>query len=149
MTPEEQENEKVRRDLQAIARTVDDQLPFGWGFIVLAFPFTEGGRMNYVSNAERADVVRALYEFIEATKDKWGEHEPELSAAAEDSQLGRARQELAQLEGAYAMLMRCCAKAIHRLERNGLKRDAEQIRRELRAFDIDVTIMPDPTIEGN
>jgi hypothetical protein len=77
-------------------------LPYGWGFVVLAFPFGAGGRMNYISNAERADIVRVMYEFIEATKGKWGEHEPDLGAAAEDEQLGRARQRIAELE--YALL---------------------------------------------
>jgi hypothetical protein len=42
MTPQEQDDEKVRRDLEAIARSVDAQLPFGWGFVVLAFPFGAG-----------------------------------------------------------------------------------------------------------
>jgi len=98
MTPQEQEDQKVRSDLQALARHVDKQLPYGWGFVVLAFPFGAGGRMNYVANAERADVVRAMYEFIEATKGQWAEHEPEVSAAAEDEQLGRARQRIAELE---------------------------------------------------
>jgi hypothetical protein len=98
MTPQEQEDSKVRRDLEALARHVDKQLPYGWGFVVLAFPFGAGGRMNYIANAERADVVRAMYEFIEATKEKWAEHEPELSSAAEDEQLGRAKQRIAELE---------------------------------------------------
>jgi hypothetical protein len=47
-----------------------------------------------------------------------------------------------------AMALRCCAKAIHRLERNGLKRDAAQIREELAQMGIDVQIMPDPTVEN-
>ena len=94
----EEEDAKVRKDLQAIAKSVDRQLPYGWGFIVLAFSFGKGGRMNYVANAERPDVVRAMYEFIEATKEQWGEHEPEVSAAAEDEQLGRLRQRIAELE---------------------------------------------------
>jgi hypothetical protein len=98
MTPQETEDAKVRNDLQQIARSVDRQLPFGWGWVVLAFPFGAGGRMNYVSNARRPDVVRAMYEFIEATKAKWGENVPEDSAA-EDEQLGRARQRIAELEG--------------------------------------------------
>ncbi len=99
----EQEDEKVRSDLLALARHVDRQLPYGWGFVVLAFPFGAGGRMNYISNAQRADIVRAMYEFIEATKDKWGEHVPE-GAAAEDTELGRARQRIAELEGILARL---------------------------------------------
>jgi hypothetical protein len=97
-TLQEQEDQKVRADLQALGRHVDHQLPYGWGFVVLAFPFGAGGRMNYISNAQRADVVRAMYEFIEATKEKWAEHEPNIGAAAEDEQLGRARQQIAELK---------------------------------------------------
>jgi hypothetical protein len=98
MTPKEQEDAKVRNDLQQIARSVDRQLPYGWGWIVLAFPFGKDARINYISNANRADVVRAMYEFIEATKEKWMEHAPDESGAAEDEQLGRARQRIAELE---------------------------------------------------
>lgn len=98
MTPAEQDDAKVRADLQALARHVDRQLPFGWGFAILAFPFGEGGRMNYVANADRPDVVRAMYEFIEVTKQKWGEDIPE-GAAREDSELARLRQRVAELEG--------------------------------------------------
>jgi uncharacterized coiled-coil protein SlyX len=98
MNPQEEEDAKVRNDLHQIARSVDRQLPYGWGFVVLAFPFGAGGRMNYISNAERADVVRAMYEFIETTKGRWTEHVPEQSAAAEDEQLARARQRIAELE---------------------------------------------------
>lgn len=95
----------VRSRLQVLAKLVDKELPYGWGFILLCFPFEAGGRMNYVSNAKRVDVVRALYEFIEATKGQWAEHEPELSAAAEDEALGRARQEVARLEAELAKAM--------------------------------------------
>jgi hypothetical protein len=94
----EEEDAKVRRDLQALARHVDRQLPYGWGFVLLAFPFGTDGRMNYVANAQRVDVVRAMYEFIEATKEKWAAHEPEQGSAAEDEQLARARQRIAELE---------------------------------------------------
>jgi hypothetical protein len=104
MTPEERDDAKVRRDLQSLGRHVDNQLPYGWGFVVLAFPFGVGGRMNYVANAVRADVVRAMYEFIEATKEKWGEYQPKETARAEDEQLGRARQRIAELEGELVKL---------------------------------------------
>ena len=99
MTPQEEEDRKVRADLQALANHVDRQLPYGWGFVVLAFPFGEGGRMNYIANAERADVVRAMYEFIEHTKRGWMEHEPPIGSAAEDEEIGRLRQRVAELEG--------------------------------------------------
>jgi hypothetical protein len=102
-TPLEREDEKVRADLQALGRHVDQQLPFGWGFVVLAFPFGADGRMNYISNAQRGDIVRTMYEFIEATKGKWGEQVPE-GAAAEDEELGRARQRIAELERELELL---------------------------------------------
>jgi hypothetical protein len=101
---QQEADEKFRSDLQALARHVDKQLPYGWGFVVLAFPFGAGSRMNYISNAQRADIVRAMYEFIEATKEKWGEHVPE-GAAAEDTELGRARQRIAELEGVLASIL--------------------------------------------
>jgi hypothetical protein len=98
MTPDEKDDAKVRHDLQAIAHFVDKLIPFRWGFVILAFPIgTAEGRMNYVSNADRPDVVRAMYEFIEATKEKWGDHIPE-GAAAEDTELARLRQRVAELE---------------------------------------------------
>ena len=97
MTPQEKEDAKVRDDLAALARLACHRFPSGWGFVVLAFPFGAGGRMNYVSNSERADVVRAMYEFIEATRQKWGEHIP-MGAAAEDEEIGRLRQRIAELE---------------------------------------------------
>lgn len=98
MTPQEEEDAKVRADLQALGRHVDHQLPFGWGFVMLAFPYGEGGRMNYVASARRGDVVRAMYEFIEATKEKFGEHVAE-DGARDDAELGRLRQRVAELEG--------------------------------------------------
>jgi hypothetical protein len=98
MTPIEKEDQEVRAKMKELAKLVDAQLPVGWGFAVLCFSFGAEGRMNYVANAERQDVVRAMYEFIEATKAQLGEHEPPQSAAAEDEQLARARQRIAQLE---------------------------------------------------
>jgi hypothetical protein len=118
----EDELEQVRRNLQEIAKYVDRQLPYGWGFVVLSFPFGADARMEYVSNAQRADVVRAMYEFIEATKGKWAEHVPEESAAAEDEQLGRARQRIAELEGYLvkaAELLRAADAEIAKLKREG------------------------------
>lgn len=149
MTPQESEDQKVRADLQALARHVDHQLPYGWGFVVLAFPFGAERRMNYVANAERADVVRAMYEFIEATKEKFGEHVAEEGAAAEDSELARLRQEAGKRDFEFAYILRCCAKAIARLERNGLKHDGEEIRNELANAGIEVQVMPDPTVSDN
>lgn len=37
----------------------------GQGFVLLVFPLNDAvGRMNYISNAERGDVVKAMVEFI-------------------------------------------------------------------------------------
>jgi hypothetical protein len=104
MTPQEEEDRKVRADLQALAKHVDRQLPYGWGFVVLAFPFGADGRMNYIANAQRGDVVRAMYEFIEATKEKFGEHVAD-DGAHEDEELGRLRQRVAELEGLLKQAM--------------------------------------------
>lgn len=98
MTSQEQEEQEVRGKLKELAKLVDKQLPIGWGFALLCFTFGEEGRMTYVANAKRSSVVRAMYEFIEATKEKYGEDVPDLSEAAQDTALGRARQRIAELE---------------------------------------------------
>jgi hypothetical protein len=58
--------EEVKRRLHDIAHAVDERLPAGYGFIVLAFPFGEGPeqRLNYVANAERADCINMMKEFL-------------------------------------------------------------------------------------
>lgn len=96
----DEEDAQVRAKMQQLGRYVDRELPYGWGWIVLAFPFGSGGRMNYVSNAKRPDVVRAMYEFIAATKASWGKQDPDFEAGthAGDELIGRLRQEVAALE---------------------------------------------------
>jgi hypothetical protein len=50
------------------ARLMGDVLkgavPEGVGFAVLIFDFGAGGNLAYVSNAQRADMVKAMREFI-------------------------------------------------------------------------------------
>lgn len=67
-------NELVKSKMQIIARKVDEELPSGYGFAVLAFNFGEGkdNEMMYVSNANRQDIVKAMEEWIEKTKDTFG-----------------------------------------------------------------------------
>lgn len=55
--------------MNVIARTVDDALNPAilkekqWGFVLLTFPFHDhDGRCNYISNAQRADIVVLLRE---------------------------------------------------------------------------------------
>ena len=47
------------------------------GFVLLVFPFGEGGRCNYISNAERDDVVTMLKEQLARF-----EGQPEISGRA-------------------------------------------------------------------
>lgn len=60
--------------MNAIASVLDrvfngESGPRGVGFVLLSFNFgeVEAGRINYISNAEREDVVLAMQEFIAQT----------------------------------------------------------------------------------
>lgn len=54
--------EEVERKMQKIGAMVKAETPAGWGFAVLCFSFGENGFMNWVSNAERDDMIKALRE---------------------------------------------------------------------------------------
>lgn len=60
--------EKYERIMEGIARAIDRTLnqtePKQTGFILMLFPFGSGGRCNYISNAEREDVVEMLKEQV-------------------------------------------------------------------------------------
>ena len=67
--------EIIKRNMQAIGRKVDNELPAGYGFVVLSFKFNaepDTSSLMYVSNATREDVVKAMEEFIEKTKSNYG-----------------------------------------------------------------------------
>lgn len=67
---------RVRSQANAIASTLDDflngeKLPglprkrrYGFGVLIFEFGKIERGRMNWISNAERADMIVALKEMI-------------------------------------------------------------------------------------
>lgn len=55
---------EVRETMNKVASAIDSALPDGFGFVLLVFNFGEGGYMNYISNSDRADVVRAMKEFV-------------------------------------------------------------------------------------
>ena len=62
---------KFREQMNVIANLLDDSLngdtrPRTVGFLLLMFDFgnPDGGRMNYISNAQRADMLCAMKEFI-------------------------------------------------------------------------------------
>lgn len=65
----------IRDRLEDTARAVQAQLPPHTGFIVLAFDFGSGGKLEYVSNADRRDVVKVMREFIQRTEaGGWMQH---------------------------------------------------------------------------
>lgn len=66
------EEEIVKNKMQQIAKKVEDELPNGFGFIVLTFMFGKQGQLMYCSNANRNDVVAAMKEFIEKTEKNYG-----------------------------------------------------------------------------
>jgi hypothetical protein len=49
----------------------------GYGFALLVFDFGDKGRMNYISNAQREDMLTAMKEFISRNEfgDIEGSHE--------------------------------------------------------------------------
>ena len=57
--------EEAERQMQSISRVVGNMVPQGWGFTVLCFSFGENGFMNYVSNANRQDMIKSLREMVE------------------------------------------------------------------------------------
>lgn len=55
----------TRKIMNDIGDSVKKKLPDGFGFFVLVFPFNDDeARANYVSNANREDVVRVMEETV-------------------------------------------------------------------------------------
>jgi len=64
--PEDGKDAWTRDQMQKLGRLVDEELPQGWGFFIMAFPFNDApGRMNYVANGQQADILKLMREFIE------------------------------------------------------------------------------------
>jgi hypothetical protein len=58
-------DEEVRKVGNDIGRLIGQTLPPDYGFALLIFGINEGkGRMNYISNADRDDMVAALHELL-------------------------------------------------------------------------------------
>ena len=60
---------RYKAEMNAIAELLDDALngdqPYReTGFVLLMFDFGVDKRMNYISNAERADIISALKELV-------------------------------------------------------------------------------------
>jgi len=71
-------NEQAKNKMQEIAKSISNQLPEGMGFALLTFEFGNkpNRRLNYVSNGNREDIVRAMKEWIDKTEEHFGEHVP-------------------------------------------------------------------------
>lgn len=64
-----------KNTMQELAQHIQKQLGDKYGFCLLVYEHnTSSGRLNYVSNSQREDVVKAMKEFIEATEGAWGAH---------------------------------------------------------------------------
>ena len=56
-------DEAIAKTATNIGGLIGKALPPGWGFALLFFPFgAKAGRMNYISNAQRNDMLAALKE---------------------------------------------------------------------------------------
>jgi hypothetical protein len=57
---------KVAETGRRIGKLIGDLMPPGMGFALLMFDLEGGGasRMNYISNAERKDMIAALHELL-------------------------------------------------------------------------------------
>ena len=53
-----------KRALRTLAVLIEEQLPPGMGFGLLMFDFGPKGSMFWISNADRADMVKVMREWI-------------------------------------------------------------------------------------
>lgn len=51
--------------MQQMAEKVKAMLPSDYGFTILVFPLNKPGVANYISNAQRADMIKALREMAD------------------------------------------------------------------------------------
>jgi hypothetical protein len=63
----------LARELNALGHVTKEWIEESFGkdkigFVILMFQFGEGGRMNYLSNARREDIIKALEELLENFK---------------------------------------------------------------------------------
>lgn len=67
-------NEQIKRNLPNLAKYITNELPKGYGFVLLTFPFgdAENNELMYISNANRDDIVKTMNEFIMKTHYQFG-----------------------------------------------------------------------------
>lgn len=64
--------------MRKLARYVVKNLPKGFGFCIIVFPFNKPGISNYISNAERATMIEALKEKIKVLENNEDFRTPEV-----------------------------------------------------------------------
>lgn len=72
MNDKEKLEELVKSHLKDIAGIIQQMIPKNYGFIFMTYEHKNLGQLMYVSNSNRDDVVKCLEEFIEKTKDNYG-----------------------------------------------------------------------------
>ncbi|MGF6641869.1 hypothetical protein [Paraburkholderia sp. MM6662-R1] len=71
--PDEPIEDNHRALMNALAHALREVLaPYGFALLVFDFNRIEGGRMNYISNANREDMMKALREFVDEPKNHPG-----------------------------------------------------------------------------
>lgn len=63
--------------MRALAEMIGAVIPKGWGFALIVFPFERPGISNYVSNAQRPDMIQALHETVKRLESKQDFSTPE------------------------------------------------------------------------
>jgi len=57
------ENDEMKETMRRLGGVINELLPDGWGFTIFLFEYN-GESMFWMSSAERADMIKALREFI-------------------------------------------------------------------------------------
>jgi hypothetical protein len=65
-------------EMRQLAKKIEKELP-GLGFCLLVFEFYKPGMSNYISNAQREDMILALEETLKRWKDKTDFPTPETN----------------------------------------------------------------------
>lgn len=79
--PDGPQDDNTRAALRKLGMMVDNELPQGWGFFLMAFPLGDRqGRCNYTSNGDRRDVLKVMKNFIARSEENphaWMKHSPD------------------------------------------------------------------------
>jgi hypothetical protein len=66
-----------KQAMKKMAESIEKMLPKEFGFTILVFPFSNPSVANYVSNANRNDMIKALKEAAFRLEDKQDFETPE------------------------------------------------------------------------